>query len=253
MDPDLLVFGKHFTSNVRVLPHHFGRVNASEPLASDKRQFIHPPLPHSPLNPVPPPATPNDPAPTANGLLSSTTLLQDGSGAPTPPSSTTLSSPTPDSPHALSSTWPGQGNSETPPTFPPTTAQPSTSPPPDHTSTFISTSTVPPGTIKDSQQPTAAPASSLGRNHTPASESEEAGQAGGGVVGLGPGWTSAAYTLLLLVVVIITVLLSCCCSILLVVIWWGQRKRRMGRYPTSLRGRRGSTRLIKYVLVRENN
>uniref|UniRef100_A0A4W6CVP3 Uncharacterized protein n=1 Tax=Lates calcarifer TaxID=8187 RepID=A0A4W6CVP3_LATCA len=45
VDPDLLVFGKHFTSNVRVLPHHYGRVNASEPLPSDKRQFIHPPPP----------------------------------------------------------------------------------------------------------------------------------------------------------------------------------------------------------------
>lgn len=76
------------------------------------------------------------------------------------------------------------------------------------------------------------------------------------MAGLSPGWPGAAHTLLLLVVVlvvVITVLLSCCCSILLVVIWRGQRKRRMGRYRTSLRGRRGSTRLIKYVLVRENN
>lgn len=75
-------------------------------------------------------------------------------------------------------------------------------------------------------------------------------------MGPSPGWPSAAHTLLLLVVVlvvVIMVLLSCCCSILLVVIWRGQRKRRMGRYRTSLRGRRGSTRLIKYVLVRENN
>ncbi|XP_075894124.1 uncharacterized protein mansc4 [Nelusetta ayraudi] len=260
VDPDLLVFGKHFTSNVRVLPHHFGRVNDSEPLASDKRQFIHPPPPPPPLlhppplYPAPPPATPTYTASTASGPPSSTTSLQAASGAPTPPTSTTLSPPTPDSPRARSSTWPGQGNSETPPTFPPTTAQPSTSPPPDHTSTSISTSTIPPGAIEGSHQPTEATAGSLGRNHTPASE--EAGQAGGGVAGLSPGWPGAAHTLLLLVVVlvvVITVLLSCCCSILLVVIWRGQRKRRMGRYRTSLRGRRGSTRLIKYVLVRENN
>ncbi|XP_077373542.1 uncharacterized protein mansc4 [Festucalex cinctus] len=40
VDPDLLVFGKHLTPNVRV-----GRVNASELLPLDKRQFFHPPPP----------------------------------------------------------------------------------------------------------------------------------------------------------------------------------------------------------------
>ncbi|XP_061917887.1 MANSC domain-containing protein 4-like [Entelurus aequoreus] len=46
MDPDLLVFEKHLTSSVGVLPHHFSRLNASEALpASDKRQFFHPPPP----------------------------------------------------------------------------------------------------------------------------------------------------------------------------------------------------------------
>lgn len=250
VDPDLLVFGKHFTSNVRVLPHHFGRVNDSEPLASDKRQFIHPPPPHPPLYPVPTPTTPTFTAPTASAPPSSTSLLQDGSRKPTPPTSITLSPPTPDSPRARSSTWPGQVNFGTLPTIRPTTAQPSASTPPDQTST----STIPPGTFEGSHQSTEATAGSLGRNHTPASE--EAGQGGGGVVGLGPGGPDATHTLLLLVVVlvvVITVLLSCCCSILLVVIWQGQRKGRMGRNRTSLRGRRGSTRLIKYVLVRENN
>ncbi|XP_053742800.1 MANSC domain-containing protein 4-like [Synchiropus splendidus] len=43
VDPDLLVFGKYFTSNVRVLPHLFTRVNASEQLPPDKRQFLYPP------------------------------------------------------------------------------------------------------------------------------------------------------------------------------------------------------------------
>uniref|UniRef100_A0AAQ4P7D1 MANSC domain-containing protein n=2 Tax=Gasterosteus aculeatus aculeatus TaxID=481459 RepID=A0AAQ4P7D1_GASAC len=52
VDPDLLVFGKHFTSNVRVLPHHYGRGNASEPLPSDKRHFVHPPP-----APAPPPTS----------------------------------------------------------------------------------------------------------------------------------------------------------------------------------------------------
>ncbi|XP_057186472.1 MANSC domain-containing protein 4-like [Triplophysa rosa] len=45
VDPDLLVFGKHFTSNVRVLPHmSSSRLNLSEPLTSDKRHFNHPPV-----------------------------------------------------------------------------------------------------------------------------------------------------------------------------------------------------------------
>ncbi|XP_055048641.2 uncharacterized protein [Misgurnus anguillicaudatus] len=46
VDPDLLVFGKHFTTNVRVLPHmSSSRLNVSEPLTSDKRHFNHPPNP----------------------------------------------------------------------------------------------------------------------------------------------------------------------------------------------------------------
>ncbi|XP_073798767.1 MANSC domain-containing protein 4 [Danio rerio] len=46
VDPDLLVFGKHFTTNVRVLPHmSSARLNISEPLTSDKRQFNYPPNP----------------------------------------------------------------------------------------------------------------------------------------------------------------------------------------------------------------
>ncbi|CAM4733788.1 unnamed protein product [Leuciscus chuanchicus] len=45
VDPDLLVFGKHFTTNVRVLPHmSSSRLNVSEPLTSDKRQFNYPPV-----------------------------------------------------------------------------------------------------------------------------------------------------------------------------------------------------------------
>ncbi|TRY91457.1 hypothetical protein DNTS_027211 [Danionella cerebrum] len=46
VDPDLLVFGKYFTTNVRVLPHMSStRLNTSEPLTSDKRQFNYPPNP----------------------------------------------------------------------------------------------------------------------------------------------------------------------------------------------------------------
>ncbi|XP_061774024.1 MANSC domain-containing protein 4-like [Nerophis ophidion] len=53
VDPDLLVFEKHLTSSVGVLPHHFSRINASEALpASDKRQFFHPPPPATVKPPV---------------------------------------------------------------------------------------------------------------------------------------------------------------------------------------------------------
>ncbi|XP_072529500.1 MANSC domain-containing protein 4-like [Salminus brasiliensis] len=43
VDPDLLVFGNHFTSNFQVLPNQaLSRLNVSEPFASDKRQFNRP-------------------------------------------------------------------------------------------------------------------------------------------------------------------------------------------------------------------
>ncbi|XP_057692316.1 uncharacterized protein LOC130916007 [Corythoichthys intestinalis] len=48
VDPDLLVFGKHFNSNIRV-----GRINASELLPLDKRQFFHPPPAAATVKPTP--------------------------------------------------------------------------------------------------------------------------------------------------------------------------------------------------------
>ncbi|KAF4094761.1 mucin-2-like [Onychostoma macrolepis] len=54
VDPDLLVFGKYFTTNVRVLPHmSSSQLNVSEPLNSDKRQFNYPPnLPIRSISPA---------------------------------------------------------------------------------------------------------------------------------------------------------------------------------------------------------
>ncbi|XP_034541362.1 MANSC domain-containing protein 4-like isoform X2 [Notolabrus celidotus] len=196
VDPDLLVFGKYFTSNVRVLPHHYSRVNASELLSTDKR-FT------------------------------------------TPSSSTRASTP---SPH----------NPKTTPAFSTTTSQPSSTPTHHHKTTFSQIpTTVGMGSIESSKQNPNDTKGSLGRNHT------AGGEGGQGISGedpsedFVPGWHVATHTLLVAVVVCITVLLSCCCSFLLVVSWRGQRKR-MGRYRTSWRGKRGSMRLIKYVLVREN-
>ncbi|XP_051916737.1 uncharacterized protein LOC127597621 isoform X2 [Hippocampus zosterae] len=47
VDPDLLVFGKHLASNIRM-----GRVNASELLPLDKRQFFHPLPPVATIKPT---------------------------------------------------------------------------------------------------------------------------------------------------------------------------------------------------------
>lgn len=262
VDPDLLVFGKHFTSNVRVLPHHYSRVNASEPLPSDKRQFIHPPppavLPLTSAATAKPPITGSrvlattttaqllgvsQPATSATASLSTAPQTVTGNQAQTATPTTSVASPTPSYNTPLSSTAAAtlsRYDAQSTPAFPSTTAQPSTSVPSHYyTSTF-------------SQSPSGSPAS------TATTESSKQHSTNGGVSGedtsgaLGPGWHVAAHSLTVAVVICVTVLLSCCCSVLLFVSWRGQRKR-MGRYHTSWRGKKGSMRLIKYVLVRESS
>ncbi|XP_041853593.1 MANSC domain-containing protein 4-like [Melanotaenia boesemani] len=265
VDPDLLVFGKYFTSNVRVLPHHYGRVNISDLLPSDKRQFIHPPA-VLPLTSVPS----GKPSTSARRVHRTTT--QQSPSQPktvsttgkTPPTSgnhaqTTRPTPSPTSsftslhPSTIVTTF-GHHEPETPPAYSSTNTEPSSSmPTPHHTTTLpqlansLSTATT---LMRDTESSKQANDTNigLGRNHTAGSEG-----VGGEdpVVELGPGWHVAAHTLLVAVVICVTVLLSCCCSVLLVVSWRGQRKR-MGRYRTSWRGKKASMRLIKYVLVREN-
>lgn len=275
VDPDLLVFGKYFTSNVRVLPHHYSRVNASEPLPSDKRQFIHPPPP-LPLTSAPT----VKPSTTAARVLT-TSALQSTSQPSTVSTTTTALSSTPAAPpaalwsHAQTTTQStpsptattfGPYNAQTTPVSPSTssleattTTQPSTSTSTNqYTTTFSQSATSPPtstalmGNIESSKQYPNDTKGSLGRNHTAGSEGDQGAGGEDTLGGLGPGWHVAAHTLLVAVAICITVLLSCCCSILLVVSWRGQRKR-MGRYRTSWRGKRGSMRLIKYVLVRESS
>ena len=288
MDPDLLVFGKYFTSNVRGLPHHYSRANGSEPLPPDKRQFIHPP---------PPPALPLTSAPTGTrpttarrGLTTTTTAtttLQSTSQATVVPTTTTTlsstspalitdqqtheqstapttstSSPAPSftaPPPPMTDATLGHHSPETTSIFPTTTAQPSTSAPTQHHTTTSSQSATSPlshhrpcGQHREQHAVPQWHQGPPGRNHT------AGGDGGQGVSGedtleeLGPSWHVAARTLLVAVAICVTVLLSCCCSILLVVSWRAHR-RRMGRYRTSWRGRRGSMRLIKYVLVRESS
>lgn len=90
----------------------------------------------------------------------------------------------------------------------------------------------------------------MGENQTAGGEGGQAEEEDP-VGGFGPRWHLAAHTLMVAVAVCITVLLCCCSSFLSLVSWRGQRKR-MGRYPAPQGDGRGSMRLIKYQLVREN-
>ncbi|XP_053283260.1 MANSC domain-containing protein 4-like [Pleuronectes platessa] len=282
VDPDLLVFGKYFTSNVRVLPHHYSRANVSEPLPPDKRQFIHPPPPAAlPLTSAP---TGTRPTTARRGLDTTTTTLRSTSQATVvPTTTTTLSATSPalitDQQNQAQATAPTTSTNSPAPSFtapPPSmiestlnpemtsilsapTAQPSTSALTQrHPTTSSRSATSPPtttglvGNTESSKQYPNDTEGPLGRNHTAGGDVGQEVSAEDPLEELGPGWHVAAHTLLVAVAICITVLLSCCCSILLVASWRAHR-RRMGRYRTSWRGRRGSMRLIKYVLVRERS
>ncbi|XP_056137656.1 MANSC domain-containing protein 4-like [Lampris incognitus] len=306
LDPDLLVFGKYFTSNVRVLPHFYARVNASEPLASDKRQFSRPLLP-----PAPPPITApaDDPNTTTMGrtpALTTTTTSATTSSAlrstsqwPPMISTTTMatlfftSTPTPaPSDHERTTSTPPSDPSTSSAPLTPKTSSATTSHTPYTAHTTITATAVLSATsnsaaitrLSPSAIPTRQSTSTLSqadadtlttfttmakvesskqypnntkvyldRNHT------VGGEGGLGVGGgfttqgaLGSGWHLAAHTLPVAVATCIAVLLSCCCSLVVVMSWWG-RRRRKGCYRTAYRGRGGSMRLIKYVLVKENS
>ncbi|XP_053175724.1 MANSC domain-containing protein 4-like [Scomber japonicus] len=259
VDPDLLVFGKYFTTNVRVLPHHYSRVNASDPLPSDKRQFIHPPPPL--------PLTSVKPSSTAAKVLTTSALHSTTQPATVSTTATALSSTPAASPAALWSHAQTTTTSPTPSfTLLPTTAttlgpdNAQTTHAPPSASTLEATMTTQPSTPTStyqytttfSQSATSPPTSTSLMGNIESTKQHPNDTKEDTFGGLGPGWHVAAHTLLVAVAICITVLLSCCCSILLVVSWRGQRKR-MGRYHTSWKGKRGSMRLIKYVLVRESS
>ncbi len=65
-------------------------------------------------------------------------------------------------------------------------------------------------------------------------------------------WHLAANTVLVALATCATITFCCCCSVFLALSWRG-RRRRKGRYKTNLRCKRGSMRLIKYVIVRESS
>lgn len=266
VDPDLLVFGKYVTSNVRVLPHHYSRVNASEPLPPDKRQFIHPPPPAL-LPLTTPTAEPHGTASSVRSNSPSTLTLHTTTQLPTniatlrsssgPPRSSsedgTKTSPTtPTAAPAFSSAAPPSSSAgttadpqipNTTAAFSPTAARHSASPSHRH----YTPTPQPPTTLERSKHSPGDTEGSVGKNHTASGEGGQAEE--DPVGGFGPGWHAAAHTLTVAVAVCITVLLCCCCSFLSLVSWRGQR--RTGRYRTPQGDRRGSMRLIKYVLVRE--
>ncbi|XP_024234518.1 MANSC domain-containing protein 4 [Oncorhynchus tshawytscha] len=276
VDPDLLVFGKYFTSNVRVLPHLYTRVNASEPLASDKRQFNRPPVP--PVQPLTiAPTTRIPTTTTTTAALQSPTLGTTHSPVTSTPSSTIMptlgtQAPTTTPPTPIT-TAPAPYTTQTIPAYSSTHRESTTTPHPT-TPTQQPTSTARMATTTSPTSPptSLAPAANVdgsnkqdlndtkgyvGRNQTAAAGGEGDQGSQGGVEspspgGLGPGWHVAAHTLLVATVTVVTVLLSCCCSVLLVVSWRGRRKRK-GRYRTTWRGKGGSMRLIKYAIVRESS
>ncbi|KAL0968022.1 hypothetical protein UPYG_G00261260 [Umbra pygmaea] len=310
VDPDLLVFGKYFTSNVRVLPHFYTRGNASELFSSDKRQFNRPPLPASLSLTVAPPVT----APSSTTLNINTTptvttypttlTTTSKTTNPTATTSTTSSTPTATSPNtATQSSVHGTtlspissilssvlGTHASPTSLPtpttithvPYTAKTTTAYPPTHrkrTTTPRAPTLLPTSKARlaTASSPTSIPTplSSVANmddsneqdpKDTEGYEARNDTEAAGGESGQGshgegespnpggssPAWQVVAHALLVVTVTAVTMLLSCCCSVLLVVSWRGRRNRK-GRYRTTWRGKGGSMRLIKYVIVRESS
>ncbi|XP_046872275.1 MANSC domain-containing protein 4-like [Hypomesus transpacificus] len=303
VDPDLLVFGKYFTSNVRVLPHLYTRGNASEPLASDKRQFNRPPPPPpqsltsastlratpitSPTPTSTPSSTPSSTSSTPTSTPATPTSTPTSTPAtptstpttptstPTTPTSTPTSTPTtPTSTPATPTSTPT--STPTTPTSTPTSTPATPTSITDRTTTITSThatptyitsmpTPTPSSTPSNPSTPTSTPSSTpsskqhpndtkgylgvtAGGEGTLGAGGEEEAQGGGP----GPPWHLAAHTLLVAVATCVTVLLGCCCSLLVVVSWRG-RRRRKGCYRTVWRGRGGSMRLVKYVIVRESS
>ncbi|KAM4734353.1 uncharacterized protein mansc4 [Anableps anableps] len=273
VDPDLLVFGKHFTTNVRVLPHLYSRVNASDPLPSDKRQFIHPP-PHPMRPPTSAPfVKPSNPTTEADTTTAQQSIRRLTTDSPTKavfccteqtsPSSdihvqttiltTAATTAEPSIATSNSFTAVTSVDLETSPGSSTTTAKPLTPIPTITVHKLASSPSATTGLASETESSSnSSTDGTAGGNHTAGGdEGQEVGEEDS-VEEQGSGWHVAAHTLLVVVAICVTLLLSCCCSVLLVVSWRGQRKR-MGRYRTSWRGKRGSMRLVKYVLVKENS
>ncbi|XP_051976238.1 mucin-3A-like [Xyrauchen texanus] len=107
--------------------------------------------------------------------------------------------------------------------------------------------TAPNSSMVDSQQNPNDTKGYIGRNITTSDTPRPIGD--GSLTSV---WHLAANTVLVALATCATITFGCCCSVFVALSWRG-RKRRMGRYRTNLRGKRGSMRLVKYVIVRESS
>ncbi|MBN3318988.1 MANS4 protein, partial [Atractosteus spatula] len=228
IDPDLLVFGKYFTSSLRLWPNlSTSRSNTSEPSSLDKRQFHRPPLSSFPSQTSP-----------DMKVLTSPQHADWGMRKTTQTTSIFVSTPQA-SVHSTVNTLAVEavmGN---------TTLQPILNTSPAGNLTAVSAATKPysnivvPVNFDSSKQYPNDTKGYVMRNHT----SEEAPGH------LRPVWELATGALLAPVIICSSILLACCCTILFAVGW---RSRKRGHYKTTWRIKRGSMRLIKYVIVRES-
>ncbi|XP_053366733.1 mucin-5AC-like [Clarias gariepinus] len=109
------------------------------------------------------------------------------------------------------------------------------------------TSSTPPTVIDDSQPYPNDTKGYISRNATTGNSPQSVSDGG-----LPQVWHLAANTVLVALATCAALACGCCCSVLMAASWKG-RRRRKGRYQTTLRGKKGSMRLIKYVFVRESS
>ncbi|XP_053496886.1 mucin-5AC-like [Ictalurus furcatus] len=111
----------------------------------------------------------------------------------------------------------------------------------------LKTSPTPPTTVEDSQPYPNDTKGYISRNVTTGNSPQPVSDGG-----LTQVFHLAANTVLVALATCAALACGCCCSVLMAASWRG-RRRRKGRYQTTLTGKKGSMRLIKYVFVRESS
>ncbi|XP_066580484.1 MANSC domain-containing protein 4 [Amia ocellicauda] len=231
VDPDLLVFGKHFSSSLRLWPNlSSSKLNFSESSSTDKRHFHRPPFPSS--------LTQTSPGSQGRTLPQSTDWETRSTTSTAFVSVATRETTSVSNAVDTFSTEVAVGHSRE-------TSTANIYPGPPVHFTAGSPATKPYSNIAilahfdSSKQYPNDTKGYVSRNHT---SEDEPGS-------LTPVWDIATGTLLVPVVICSSILLACCCTVLFAVGW---RSRKRGHYRTSWRVKRGSMRLIKYVIVRES-
>lgn len=111
----------------------------------------------------------------------------------------------------------------------------------------LNTSPTPPTIVEDSQPYPNDTKGYINRNVTTGNSPQPVSDGG-----LTQVFHLAANTVLVALATCAALACGCCCSVLMAASWRG-RRRRKGRYQTTLTGKKGSMRLIKYVFVRESS